>query len=117
MFLRAPSSDIESAKRAGDQASAALEGEIGPQPVERHDDAVPEADQKVDVRDHPDQPGHKAAQPNPAKIDDGGFAPDGGEIAIVAISERFNSLHAAQASFNEVADVTALLFGDRGDAA
>jgi len=67
---------------------AALEREIGPQPVERHDDGVPEADQKVDVHDHPDQPSHKAAQPNPAKIDNSGFAPDGGEIAVVAIGER-----------------------------
>src|SRR5207342_409416 len=42
--------------------------------------------------------------------------PDGGEIAIVAIGERFNSLYAAQASFDEAADITALLFGNRGDA-
>lgn len=47
--------------RAGNKARATLKREISPQPVERDNGPVAEADQKVDVSDRPDQPGNEAA--------------------------------------------------------
>ena len=41
---------------AGDQARAALEGEIAPEPAEADGDPAAEADQEPDVRDRPEQP-------------------------------------------------------------
>jgi hypothetical protein len=48
-------------ERAGDKARATLKREISPQPVERDNGPIAEADQKVDVGHGPDQPGKEAA--------------------------------------------------------
>ena len=45
------------AARPGDQPHAALERDVGPQPVEHHRKPVAEADQEVDVGGAPEQPG------------------------------------------------------------
>src|SRR5436190_12306170 len=47
---------------AHDDARVALVGEVGPAPVEHHDQAVPEVDQKVDMGDEPDEPGGKSRE-------------------------------------------------------
>src|SRR5215470_16930170 len=45
-----------------DQAGAALEGQIAPKPLERDDEAIAQADQEIDVRDAPDDPGWKTGK-------------------------------------------------------
>ncbi len=47
---------------AGDQARAALIGEVVPQPVDGDREPAAEADQEPDVGDGPDQPGEEAAE-------------------------------------------------------
>ena len=51
---------------AGDEACPAIEGEIGPQPLQGDDQAVAHADQKIDVGDAPDPPCDPALDPEPA---------------------------------------------------
>ena len=75
----------------GDQPRAALERDVVPRPVERHDDAVAEADEEVDVRDAPQQPGEEAGERQPAELDDGALAPDGRERAGILEAERWLS--------------------------
>src|SRR5215212_6909816 len=59
----APSRWRSSFSRLGrDQAGAAFEGEVGPQPLHGDQDPVAEADQEVDVRQAPDEPGQNAGQ-------------------------------------------------------
>ena len=50
------------ARHAGDQPGAALERDVVPEPVGRDHEPVAEADQEVDVRDAPQQPGDEARQ-------------------------------------------------------
>ena len=45
---------------ASDKTRAALKREIGPQPVERDDEAIAKADQEVDVHNAPKQPRDKS---------------------------------------------------------
>src|SRR3984893_16229303 len=71
-----------------DEARAALEGDVVPQPDERHHEAVPDLDQEEDVDDAPEQPAEESAQLQRPELHDRGAPPDGGEIALVTIAER-----------------------------
>src|SRR5262245_11875636 len=72
---------------AGDQPAAALERDVAPRPVERDRKPVLEADQKIDVRHAPQQPGEESGELELAELRDGAFAPDGRERAEIAIAE------------------------------
>src|SRR5262249_2176646 len=72
----------------GDQPSAALICQVRPEPVDRHRRAVAEADQEVDVRHAPGQPGNAAGQPNSTEIDDRLATPDRRQIAEITVAER-----------------------------
>src|SRR4051812_5466698 len=72
----------------GKDARIAAVAPIGRGPVDHHDDAVAEVDEEVDVRDQPDEPGDEARQMEAAEHRHGRGAPDGGELAVVAIAER-----------------------------
>src|SRR5205823_7426352 len=74
-------------RRAGDEARAALEGEVGPQPVEQHGKPVAETDKEVDVNDAPEQPGEAAAQSHCSEIGNGERAADRCQAAEVAIAK------------------------------
>src|ERR1700674_1951014 len=100
---------------ADDEPGAALKGEIRPQPAQRDDQAVAEADQVIDVRQRPDQPGDEAAQVNPAEVDHRRLAPDGGEVAVVAIAEGRRRRPAREPRRDQLADVGALLLRHRRD--
>src|SRR5207245_7474842 len=73
---------------AGDEARAALVGDVGPEPVEQHRQPVAEADQERDVDGAPEQPGEPAAQLDETEIADRDLAPDGREIAGMPVAER-----------------------------
>ena len=45
-----------------DEASAALVGEVRPGPLEQHDEAIAEADEKEDVHEQPAEPGEESRQ-------------------------------------------------------
>src|SRR3970282_227107 len=70
-----------------DDARRALEGPVGPRPVDQHDDAVPEADQEVDVRGEPGDPGEPAPDVDPGEHRDRGGATDGRQLSVVAVAE------------------------------
>jgi len=53
---------VESKPRPGDQTRAALERDIRPQPMERDYRPVAKANQKIDVDEAPDHPGHETTQ-------------------------------------------------------
>src|ERR1051325_3146569 len=72
---------------AGDQPRPALIGQIRPQPINRDRYAVAEADQKVDVRRSPDQPGDAAGETQPSEIDHCFPPADRRQIAQASIPE------------------------------
>jgi hypothetical protein len=75
-----------------DQASAGLKRYPVPQPVEGDREAVSQADQKVDMRDAPEEPARKAGQCERADLDDGGLASDRCEVAFMPLPERSDIL-------------------------
>src|SRR5689334_24360008 len=97
--------------RAGYQASAPLEGEIGPDPLDQDTHPVAKADQEKDMHRTPEQPGQQAADAKPAEIGDGAAAPDGREIADIDIMEWFRRRPAFELSTDRPGRVDALLFG------
>src|SRR6266699_440721 len=100
----------------GYQARAALIGQVRPQPIGRDGDAVAKADQEIDMRQAPHQPGNPAGQGEPAEIDDRFPAADRGEVAEVAVAERRRRPLAGDAGGDDTGDIGALLLGDRRDA-
>src|SRR5215472_10604187 len=76
-----------SGRGTGDEAGAALEADIGPEPFREDEDPVAVADQEKHVDHAPEQPGKKAAHPDPAEIRHGRGPADGGERAVVAVAE------------------------------
>src|ERR1700752_5273856 len=68
---------------AGNQASTALEGEIGPDPLDENAHPVTKTDEEKDMDNAPEQPGGKAADLDPAEIGHRAATPDGGQVARV----------------------------------
>src|ERR1043165_7366171 len=61
---------------AKDDARAARVTEIGPGPVDEHDDPVAEADQEEHVHEQPEQPRGRAREAELRQLNDGGVAAD-----------------------------------------
>src|SRR5262245_54603585 len=64
---------------AEDDARAALVAEVGPGPLDQHDEPVAEADQEEQVHGQPEPPGQDTGQAQAAVLDHGGHAADGGQ--------------------------------------
>ena len=75
-----------------DQPRAALVRQVRPRPLQHHQQAIAEADQKKDVHRQPGEPGHEAAQFEPPEVRHARGASDGGERAFVAVVERAQRL-------------------------
>src|SRR5690606_15443253 len=101
---------------AGDEPRAALKGEIGPKPVDGDDQAVANADEKIDVDEAPDPPGEPAGKPEEAEIDHRRAPTDGREVADVDIAEGRRRAPASEPRADDPGGVFALLLGDRGHA-
>src|SRR2546425_7734727 len=71
----------------GDQPGATMPGDVGPSPLEQHQEAVAEADQERDVDEKPGEPRDEPGQLEPAHDRDGRRAPDGRHAALVAVAE------------------------------
>src|SRR5262249_9123169 len=70
-----------------DKACATLKREVIPKPVESDDKAVAQPDQKIDVREAPEDPAYKASQLQAAKFDDGGPPADRREVTEMHVTK------------------------------
>src|SRR5882724_3900343 len=71
LFLRTPEISAANRRRKStlrDQPRTALIGEIAPQPRDRDHEAVADADQKINVRDTPEQPADEAGELDPVEF-------------------------------------------------
>src|SRR4249920_2653063 len=64
----------------GYQTGTALKGDVVPCPVDRHQEAVTETDQKIDMRHAPKRPGDEAFQFQPTQFPHRSPAANGCEI-------------------------------------
>ena len=85
------------------------------QPLERHDQSVAEADQKVDVHDAPGEPAEPSAQPEPAEIGDRLAPADYRQAADIAIPERPRFGSAGEPGCDHARDIGALLLRNGRD--
>src|SRR5262245_47804247 len=98
-------------RHLGDQPRAALEGEVVPQPGERHDETVAQPDQEIDVGDAPEQPAEEALEVQRPHLHHRGAPSDRGEVAGVVIAERGPGLP-IEPRRDQLADIAAHLLGD-----
>ena len=70
-----------------DDARVAAEREVGPGPLEHHDQPVPESDQVPDMDEHPQEPGEEPAELEPPDPRDCRGATDRRHDALVEIAE------------------------------
>src|SRR4029077_18866391 len=102
---------------AGDQAGAALVGEIRPGPLDHHDQAIAESDEEKNVDEEPCQPGEISGQVKLAglsELGDGGGAADGGQAAFVVVP-KFAARLIFKVAGDGVRHPFSLLDGDRCD--
>src|SRR6185295_17576990 len=71
---------------AEDDARAALVGEIGPGPVDEHDEPAAESDQEVDVQGQPEPPRQDSGQAQARQLRHGRVTADGGERTPVPVA-------------------------------
>ena len=72
---------------AGDEAGAALVGQIRPCPLDHYQQAIAESNQEKDVDEQPCQPGEIAGEHELAELGNGGGAADRGQAAFIVIME------------------------------
>src|SRR5436190_20629623 len=96
----------------GDQSCATAVGEEAERPADEDEDAILEADEVPEVDDEPGDPGDEAAQLQALEVGDRRCAADRGQVALVAVAERFR-LPRAQPRPHHLPRVPALLHGDR----
>src|SRR5262249_2695236 len=101
---------------AGDEARAALEGHVGPEPGQGDDDAIAQADQEIDVDEAPKQPGEPSGQLDKTEIGDRCLTADGREAAAVAVAKRPWWRTAVDPRADHLRHEGTLLVGDRRDA-
>src|SRR5438067_11805958 len=75
-------------RRLGDQARAALAGEIRPEPLALHTQPVLQLRQGEDMNKRPYQPRQEAACAQPAPLQHRVILTDDGHVALVEIAER-----------------------------
>src|SRR5262252_6444700 len=84
---------------AGNQPCSALIRQIRPRPLDQHDDAIAESDQKEDVHEQPCHPGDESRDVNLAELRDPCRAPDGRQAAFVEIIKVLSGLALEFASY------------------
>src|SRR4051812_5147109 len=79
-------------------AGISLLAPVGRRPIDEYDETIAKADQEVDVREQPEEPGEETAELEMPggrhEIDDRRVPPDGRERAVIAIPERLRVLAA-----------------------
>src|SRR6476619_6992136 len=71
----------------GNEARATLVVEVGPGPLQHHENAVPEADEERDMDERPDEPGDKSRKLELPDLGHGLAPTDDGELSLVEIPE------------------------------
>src|ERR1022692_240689 len=99
---------------AGDEASAALISQIRPRPLDHHDQAIAESDEKEDVDEEPGEPGKVSGDFEFADLGDGGGASNRGATAFVVII-KIAAWLIFQVAGDGFGNPVALLDGDGGD--
>src|SRR5689334_17456630 len=100
---------------AGDEAGAAIESEVAPQPGHPDGEAVAESGEEPDVDDTPQQPGDEAGDPDMAEIGNRAAATDRRHAAGIAIAETAWRPSRDRGG-DRSRDVPTLLLGDGRDA-
>src|SRR5439155_12726296 len=100
---------------AGDQLRAASERDVVEQPLQRDQQAVARADQKIDVRHAPDQPGQPALHAYAPEVDHGGVAANRRQGTVVPVAERRRFRTAEHPGADHFGSVDAALLRRRGD--
>src|SRR6266545_2440990 len=72
---------------AGDEAGAAVAGEVVVHPLDEDEEAVIELDQVHEVDEDPEEPGGEPGKAQAPEVGDGLVAADGGEVALVEVAE------------------------------
>ena len=72
----------------GDEAAAAPEGQVGPEPGSQNSEAVAHTDQKSNMGRAPKPPCRSAAHANSAEVRDRCLPSDRGKASIMAVAER-----------------------------
>src|SRR6185437_16036515 len=69
----------------GDEPGAAFVSEIGPRPLNEHDNAIAKADQEKDMHEQPGKPGEISRDVQLANRGNSGGAADGSKVSFVEI--------------------------------
>src|SRR5207247_2270882 len=76
------------------QPGTTVPGDVGPRPLEQHQEAVAEPDQEHDVDEKPGEPGDEPGELESSDDRHRGRAPDGRHAPFVAVTERAGRLTA-----------------------
>src|SRR5437868_12622526 len=91
---------------------------VGRRPIDQYGDAVAKPDEEVDVREQPEEPRGETAELEVAhrrgEVDHRRIAPDGGQVAVVAVAEG-QRLLPADAPQDVAGRPAPHLLGARGD--
>src|SRR4029077_13445080 len=95
----------------GDQSRAALAGEIRPEPLRLHPQAVLHLGKNNKMQPYPDEPSEKAAGVEAAAFQDSEVPADDGHAALVVIAEGPPGLPTLELPRDQASDMTSLLDG------
>src|SRR6516165_2438328 len=98
---------------AGDEAAAAPEGQIGPEPGSQNSEAVAHTYQKSNMGRPPKPPCRSASHANSAEVRDRCLPPNRGKASIMAVAERRRRGSAAESSTDSSGRVRATLLRRR----
>src|ERR1022692_3352827 len=97
----------------GDQARAAVAGEVVVHPLGEYQQPIFELHQVHQMYEDPGEPGGEAGDVQLAELGHSSIAADGGEVALVEVVKRRGIFATGQAALDQAGDVAALLHGDR----
>ena len=113
--VRSQSGDQRPSHPPRDEPGAAIVGDVGPGPLDHHQQPVAESDQEEDMDEEPHQPGQVARELPSTELGNGRASADGGEHPLVAITEGTPGL-SPQGAPGVVGRDRPHLHGGRGDA-
>ena len=102
--------------RAGDEAGAAVVGEIEKAPLDEDENAALKFDDVHEMDEEPYEPRGQAGDVEAENVGDGGGASDDGHVAFVDVVKRRRSGLARETGEDDFGGVAAALNGDLGDA-
>src|SRR3954471_14383901 len=92
-----------------DQSRAALPGEVRPEPLPLHPQAVLQLRKRHDVQEDPDEPGEKPAHVQASALQDGEVLADHRHVTLVEIAEWTLRPPSAEFERDQASDIVPLL--------